>query len=234
MPSSANSAAERKYTPALGIASLTPLYDFAIALLTRENLWREALVNVINPRSGDRILDVGCGTGTLALRLKASSTDITVIGIDPDPEVLRCAEAKAAAQSLPLEWNEGFLSPEFVESIRPTSKVVSSLVFHQIPETEKRRVLDCIFQSLEPGGHFYIADYGKQRSRLMRRLFRLTVQMLDGIEDTAINAQGRLPELMVGAGFENVEELRTISTLTGSISIYRGQKPMKGIPNENS
>lgn len=233
MPSSVNQAAAHKYTPALGVAYLTPLYDFAIAWLTRESSWRNELVNAVNPKSGDRILDVGCGTGTLALRLKASSKETTVIGIDPDPEVLRRAAAKAAANSLSVEWKEGFLSTEFIEGIRPISKVVSSLVFHQIPELEKRRVLDCIFQSLEPGGYLYIADYGKQRSRLMRCLFRLTVQILDGVEDTTPNAQGKLPEFIEGSGLKNVEEIHAISTLTGSISIYRGQKPMKGITNEN-
>lgn len=228
-----NNVEKRKFTPALGVQCLTPFYDFAIAWLTRETTWREKLVNGIAPKRGERILDVGCGTGTLALQLKAMEPEVGLIGIDPDPEVLRRAASKAAAQALVVEWEEGFLSDDFVETVRPLSKIVSSLVFHQTPEAEKHRMHDCIYRALEPGGYFFIADYGEQRSRLMRWLFRLTVQMLDGTENTARNAQGRLPELMVDAGFQNVEELDFVPTLTGSISIYRGQKPMKATLNGN-
>ncbi len=57
----------------------------------------------------------------------------------------------------------------------------------------------------------------------MRLLFRLTVQTIDGIEDTQPNADGALPELLKLAGFADVLEIEVIPTLTGSISLYRAQ-----------
>jgi len=77
---------------------------------------------------------------------------------------------------------------------------------------------------LEPGGSLHIADYGLQRSKLMRILFRRTVQAIDGIEDTQANADGVLPELMETAGFADVTETQIIPTLTGSISLYWAQR----------
>ena len=56
--------AEDLYTPALGYRWLTPFYDSALALLTREGTWRNRLIEEIDPKEDDRILDVGCGTGT--------------------------------------------------------------------------------------------------------------------------------------------------------------------------
>ena len=50
---------EKEFTPALGHAFLTPFYDLAIGLLTRERLWRGNLVELVIPDIGDRILDVG-------------------------------------------------------------------------------------------------------------------------------------------------------------------------------
>ena len=67
----------------------------------------------------------------------------------------------------------------------------------------------------------HLADYGRQKTRLSRWLFRRTVQSLDGLENTQPNADGVLPVLMKDAGFGRVEELSCIGTPTGSISIYR-------------
>ncbi|MBA3051214.1 MAG: class I SAM-dependent methyltransferase, partial [Brevundimonas sp.] len=49
----------------------------------------------IAPRDGEMIVDVGCGTGTLATLIKAAAPGSDMIGIDPDPEVLDPARAKA-------------------------------------------------------------------------------------------------------------------------------------------
>ena len=57
--------AEKTFTPALWHKGLTPLYDLAIAGLTRENAWRSALIGIVDPQPEERILDVGCGTGSL-------------------------------------------------------------------------------------------------------------------------------------------------------------------------
>ena len=86
---------EKTYTPALGFESLTPLYDVAIAILTRENVWRDRLVQAVSPSETDRILDVGCGTGTLALRLKNAAPEAEIIALDPDPRVPRYGAKKS-------------------------------------------------------------------------------------------------------------------------------------------
>ena len=209
------------FTPALGDERLTPLYDLAIGLLTREQVWRSRLVRQIAPTSGDQILDVGCGTGSLAILLKRFAPDAKVIALDPDRVVLTRARDKARKQGVTIDWRNGFLTDDLVEQLRPVRKIVSSLVLHQTPLEEKRRILMNMHCLLEPAGSLHIADYGLQRSKLMRLCFRRTVQVIDGIEDTQPNADGILPELMTMAGFADVSETETIPTLTGSISLYR-------------
>ena len=215
---------DTEFTPALGDHRLTRLYDLAIALLTREGVWRRHLVTQIAPTSSDRILDVGCGTGSLAILLKRRSPDTDIIGLDPDPVVLAQARKKAYKQGFTIEWRNGFLSDDLVEQSRPSSKVVSSLVFHQTPLEEKQQIFAKMHALLEPGGSLHIADYGLQSSKLMRLLFRRTVQTIDGIEDTQPNADGVLPGLMDMAGFADVTETEVIPTLTGSISLYRARR----------
>jgi hypothetical protein len=77
---------------------------------------------------------------------------------------------------------------------------------------------------LKPGGRLLIADYGRQRTLLMRLLFR-QVQMLDGFDNTEPNAKGVLPELIREAGFTPPDEKCVVPTPTGSISIYVAEKP---------
>jgi hypothetical protein len=103
---------------------------------------------------------------------------------------------------------------------RGVTKVLSSLVFHQVPLEEKRAGLAAIRSALKPGGSLHVADYGLQRTAKMRRRFRL-VQKGDGFDNTEPNAQGVLPELMADVGCDGVEETHVFGTPSGSISIYR-------------
>lgn len=89
---------------------------------------------------------------------------------------------------------------------------------------EKAAALAAMHAALGAGGEVHIADYGLQRTPLMRGLFRAIIQNLDGRVNTQPNADGILPELMHAAGFRSVEEMLVIPTLSGSISLYRGTR----------
>lgn len=216
------------FVPALGHHALTGAYDRVLALTTRERRWRAALLALTAPEPSDRIIDVGCGTGSFALMLKQACPDAQVVGVDPDEAVLKIARAKAARAAHPVEWRQGFGDnlPDVLADVlggQRATKVVSSLVLHQCPLPVKRKILKAMFDVLAPGGQVLIADYGLQRSRLMRLLFR-QVQALDGFEHTQPNADGILPHLMSAAGFKAVEEVQVVPTPTGSISLYRGER----------
>jgi trans-aconitate methyltransferase len=213
------------YTPALGHASLSGFYDLAIALWTRERRWRSALLDQIAPQGSEVVIDVGCGTGALTALIKARAPGAAVTGIDPDPDILARAQAKAAAQGLSIAFSRGFADDAAALVGRgKADKAVSSLVFHQVPLAGKRSGLAAMFDALRPGGELHIADYGLQRTPLMRLLFR-QVQALDGRQNTQPSADGVLPDLMVEVGFEAVEERTVLPTPSGSISFYRARKP---------
>lgn len=216
----------RSHTPPLGHRVLTPLYDGAIALLTRETVWRRRLVAAINPQTDDRILDVGSGTGSLAILVHETSPKTLFEGIDPDSDAVERARKKAERRGSLAVFRVAYVNVDARVGDDLPNKVSSSLVLHQTPLAEKTRILETIFQILAPGGELHIADYGLQKSPLMRMLFRLTVQSVDGVENTQPNADGILPELIRSAGFVEVERYEQISTLTGMISLYRAEKPL--------
>lgn len=210
----------RAYTPPLGKDS-TADYDRAIRLWTRETLWRRAMLEELAARPGETILDVGCGTGSFAVMLKASQPAVRVIGIDPDEEALTIARAKADVAGLNVEWEQGFARDL---GVRSADAIVSSLMFHQVPMTEKRAGLSAMFAAVRPGGRIVIADYGRQKG-LMRVLFRLTIQRLDGVADTQPNADGILPELVKAAGFRKVRDVARFDTVTGTIGLIVASRP---------
>jgi SAM-dependent methyltransferase len=144
-------SATSDYTPALGHALLTPLYDAAIAAMTREGRWRGALLRQVSPAAGDVVLDVGCGTGTFALMLKRAAPEANVLGLDPDPAVLKRAESKAQCAGGEITFVRGFARDAACIDGPRLTKAVSSLVFHQLPMTEKRLGLRAMHDALAQG-----------------------------------------------------------------------------------
>lgn len=216
---------DRDFVPALGNAALTGQYDRVIALVTREKRWRAALVAEVNPKDGEVILDVGAGTGTQAIIIKRTAPGARVIALDPDPEALVLAKAKAGAAGVEIECVEG-MGDRAAQLVGAgvAHKAISSLMLHHCSIPMKMAILAAMHASLRPLGTLHIADYGQQRALLMRLLF-LQVQLTDGFETTQPNADGVLAQLITQAGFVDVSETNVIHTPTGSISIYTAIKP---------
>jgi len=85
MTDESGGAAKRDYVPA---APQLWLYDFLVAVLTRESRWRPALLRQIDPKAEDSIADIGCGTGTLLALIGRTARPAVLIGIDPDQGIL--------------------------------------------------------------------------------------------------------------------------------------------------
>jgi len=216
---------ETSHTPPLGYAALTPFYDRVIAAMTRETVWRPLLIRHLDAKPGEDILDVGAGTGSLGIAITTAEPGCTYRGVDPDSEAVAIARRKAAKAGSTASFELGNLQPRPGLEDQPVDKVVCSLVLHQVPIVEKRRLLGAMFEWLRPGGRLVIADYGLQPTRAMRLAFRATVQLIDGKADTQPNADGILPRLIEEAGFQDIELLNGINSSTGRIDIIGAKKP---------
>jgi ubiquinone/menaquinone biosynthesis C-methylase UbiE len=141
-------------------------------------------------------VDVGTGTGSQGIAIKRRAPGTRVIGLDPDPQVLALAREKAKTAGVDIEWVEG-LGDQAAQILDHgvATKVVSSLVLHQSNLDMKAAILRTMAQVLQAGGQLTSADYGLQRTPLMKLLFR-QVQALDGWERTGLNAEGILPRLI--------------------------------------
>ncbi len=219
---------DRAFTPALGKLGLTATYDWVIAVMTHERKWRRELLQSLSPKPCETIVDLGSGTGTLAVMIYQSAAALKVIAVDPDPEVRAIASAKAIIAKAEIEFVTA-LGGDRVDGLpySQADKVVTSLVLHQCAMAAKKELLANAFALLAPGGLLYVADYGVQKSTLMRLLFN-QVRSLDGYENTKANKDGIIPLLIAEAGLADVKEHWTVLTPTGSITMWTGLKSPNG------
>lgn len=208
-----------RYIPALGFRQLTPFYDPLLRWVMQDETFKRRLVVQSALRPGMRVLDLGCGTGTLTILMKQMHPEVDVVGLDGDPAVLEVARSKAnrAGVSITLDQGMAFELPYPDGSF---DRVLSSLVFHHLTARNKQRTLVEIFRVLRLGGEFHIVDFGRPR-HLYTRLISPLVKRLEVAGD---NIQGLLPGMIQEAGFEQVFESAQYATLFGDLSLYWARK----------
>jgi SAM-dependent methyltransferase len=213
-----------RYIPVLRFQWLTALYDPLLRWTMREKAFKERLVRQAAITAGQRVLDLGAGTGTLTLLIKRLFPGAVVEGIDGDAAVLAIARDKASRAGLDVTFARG-LSFDLPYPDSSFDRVLSSLLFHHLTHDQKERSLREALRVLRPGGELHVVDWGPAANPLLRAAF-LLVQLLDGFATTRDNAAGKLPELFRAAGFVDVEQTARFATPFGALALYQARKPV--------
>ena len=210
------------YIPALRYKWLTPLYDFFLGLTMPEKKIKLALIEAAGVSPRMKVLDFGCGTGTLTIMIKEFQPGVNVAGIDVDVQILNKAIKKIEQKGLDIfviDYN-GTEIPFQDEVFNIT---MSCLVFHHLDTSTKQKALAEMFRVIKKDGLLHIADFGRSKSLVQRTLFNL-IRTLDGFKSTDANAKGLLPELISDVGFENVTIKKRFKTMFGEVQIISGEK----------
>ena len=214
---------DSKYVPALGFRWLTPYYDTVVGVTTRERTFKQALIRQANIEPGQHVLDLACGTGTLSIWIKEAYPQTDVVGVDGDSAVLSLAARKAERAAVSVQFDEA-MSYDLPYSDAHFDRVVSSLFFHHLSWEDKGRTVQEIYRILRPGAQLHVADWGKATNIVTRGLF-VSIQLLDGFKNTQDNVTGKLIELFEHAGFVEVSQRQTFSTIFGTMALYSAVKP---------
>jgi ubiquinone/menaquinone biosynthesis C-methylase UbiE len=214
---------DSEYIPALRVNWLTPYYDLIVAATTRERTIKTALIEQASVEAGHKVLDLACGTGTLAIWLKQLSPLAQVTGVDGDHAILSMSRRKAHKANVMVQFDHA-LSDSLPYPNAHFDRVISSLFFHHLTWQKKERTALEVFRILKPGAELHIADWGYPANAVMRFLF-YSIQLLDGFSNTEDNVSGRLLELFRDLKFIEVAQTQAFNTIFGTMALYRVVKP---------
>jgi ubiquinone/menaquinone biosynthesis C-methylase UbiE len=203
---------QKAYLPAMGTDRLLPLYDVVARLAGAPRVYR-AVIDAADLRPGLRVLDVGCGTGSLlaAAARRASGLDIT--GLDPDPRVLRRARRKLARAGATARLDQGY-AQELPYADGAFDLVLSSLMLHHLGDGAKEGMLAEVRRVLAPGGVLLLADLtGPMHGHgLLRRRHR---------HGPRPEFAASIPDLLRDAGLREVTEVGRVQARVGSVGLFR-------------
>ena len=212
----------KPYLPAMGRDRLLPLYDPLQRLLGMRSVHRW-LVDQARIQPDQRLLEIGCGTGNLAILTKRLHPGAEVIGIDPDPKALARAQRKAKREALSVQLDRGF-AEELPYPDASFDRVLSALMFHHLGPEEQEKSLDEARRVLKPGCSLHLLDFGGAKVRsdgLIARLHHRSERLRNILGD-------RIPTLMREAGFADPTEVAHRVMIAGRLTYYRASVPPAG------
>jgi len=211
------------YLPAARFDFLTPVFDVFVKGTTRERTFKRKLLEQAALGADIDVLDLGSGSGTLAIWAKQEHPGIRIRGLDGDPAIIEQAKRKAVRAGVEVEFDEG-LSYDLPYDDAGFDRVLSSLFFHHLVLRDKQRTIAEVARVLRPGGELHVADWGQPHS-LREKAGAVAIRKFDGDEPTRDSLAGRLPELFEAGGLTDARERERVSAPLGVVSLYSASRP---------
>jgi len=205
-----HTAGDRPYLPPMGRRWLLPLYDPMTRLAGVARV-HEELAGRADLRPGQRILEIGCGTGNLLLTVARRRPDAEVIGIDPDRGSVRRAARKARRAGLPVRIERAY-ADDLPLPDASIDRVLSSFMWHHVGDAEKPAALREIRRVLRPGGELHLVDVSGEHAHRSRHLTG--------------NQEDRVLEALGAAGFGEAAVTGHGRSRLGGYTFYRVLSPV--------
>ena len=185
--------------------SLNYLSDYYDTITPAEkSKFRRKQISLINLREGEKVLDVGCGTGALSILAKLSVGEAgEVEGIDIAPKMITKAQKKARESNLKISFRAASID-ELPYPDGYFDVVVSSMMFHPLPVDTKKKGLKEIYRVLKKEGRFFLSDFCSPHSLTIPLMYLMFIW----ISSTRYQLFGKLPTLIKESGFGDVKLLK--------------------------
>lgn len=206
------------YLPAAGHDALLPGYDLLTRLFGFHRV-HEKLMSQAELADGHRVLEIGCGTGNLSVRIKRAHPAVEVTGSDPDPLALKRAQRKAERMT-GIRFERGY-AQELPYADGAFDRVLSSMMLHHLGSEAKTAAAAEIFRVLRPGGRLHVVDMGGNMTARDGLAARLVMRS----GHAAGNLGDAIPRLLRSAGFDCTEVATQRHRFVGRLTYYRAIRP---------
>ncbi|ORX02538.1 SAM-dependent methyltransferase [Mycobacterium triplex] len=206
------------YLPAAGHDAFLPGYDLMSRLFGLRRV-HQRLIDQADLTNGQRILEIGCGTGNLTIRAKRAYPGAEVIGSDPDPLALRRSQRKAK-QLTGIRFEQAY-AQRLPYDDGQFDRVLSSMMLHHLHTDAKTDAAAEIFRVLRPGGRLHLVDMGGNMTPedgLAARLVRHSPHATGNLGDA-------IPRLLSSAGLDCTEVATERHWFVGRLTYYRATRP---------
>jgi SAM-dependent methyltransferase len=211
----------KTYLPAAGKDWLLPLFDPFTKLLGVKAI-HSKLIHHAAISSGQRVLEIGCGTGNLVILAKRLCPAAQVVGIDPDPKALALARRKAERRGAAIQFEQGF-SEELPYPDASFDRVLSAFMLHHVQSDAKSLVVQESRRVLKSGGSLHLVDFeeGQHSAGGFHGFLASILHSRHGS-----SSQHIVLGLMRDAGFEDSQEVANETTIVGRIVYYKAVRPL--------
>lgn len=206
------------YLPAAGHDVFLPGYDLLTRLFGFHRV-HQKLMGQAELADGDRVLEIGCGTGNLSIRVKRAHPAVEVTGSDPDPLALERAQRKAPR--IPgIRFERGY-AQQLPYADGAFDRVLSSMMLHHLDGDAKTAAAAEIFRVLRPGGRLHLVDMGGD----MTAADGLSARLVMHSSHAAGNLGDAIPRLLTTAGFDCTQVATQRHWFVGRLTYYRATRP---------
>jgi ubiquinone/menaquinone biosynthesis C-methylase UbiE len=149
---------------------LIPVYNWGFRVLMgrAHEAFREHVLELAAPKSGEQLLDAGCGTGLTALCIATRHPGCKVHGIDISPKMIAAARKEAQKQDLAVDFRVGSIT-DLPYPDAAFDAVITNIMFHHLDLAEKRQAVAEVARVLKLGGRYISAEFGPRASNALQR-----------------------------------------------------------------
>lgn len=201
----------------LGPSWMTGAYDPLIARWPAGNKMRSTVIDALDPVPGQRLLELGCGSGRLAIAIKRRCPDVAITAVDGNRDILKIARDRANQAGMDIDFKLGDFTSCPLEGTY--DRVYSTLVLHHLTLDAKQQVFDRIRGLLVEGGSFVIADFSRHHGSGQAVLSRLST-LSDPLGGKQPHRDGSF-ETAMRESFSDVRSLAQIPSVFGAIEVWR-------------
>jgi len=126
-------------------------------------LWRKKFVEFIDPKSGEQIAELCCGTGAITLDLANKGKETHICASDISPDQIRVAKWKAKKNNVDIEFSVQNASSTSYKS-SSFDKVIISAALHEMTSSSRKSIFKEISRLLKPEGCFYVTEPEKSQN----------------------------------------------------------------------